>query len=131
MSQLVTLITHGVKVTVLTNYREDQSNPAEGYYLFSYKITIENYSEFVIQLLSRHWHIFDSSGELKEVKGEGVVGHQPTLDPGQFYEYESACNLTTDLGKMQGTYLMKREIDDATFYVNIPEFELAVPSRLN
>ena len=128
---MVTLVTHGIKITVLTKFQEEHSNPEQGNYLFSYKISIENNSDFTIQLLSRHWHIFDSSGEYKEVEGEGVVGIKPVLDPGEFYEYESACNLTTDMGKMNGTYLMQRQLDGAKFYVNIPEFEMIVPSRLN
>ena len=128
---MVTLVTHGVKVSVLVTYRAEQSAPDQGLYLFSYRITIENNSDFTIQLLSRHWHIFDSAGEYREVEGDGVVGEQPVLGAGEFYEYESACNLVTDMGKMHGTYLMKRELDGAKFYVNIPEFEMVVPARLN
>jgi ApaG protein len=128
---MVTQTTHNVKITVKTIYQEDYSSPAHGHYLFSYQITIENYSEYTIRLVSRHWHIFDSSNEHREVEGEGVVGQQPVLEPGENYSYESACNLTSDFGKMHGTYLMERKIDGHKFYVKIPEFQLIVPGKLN
>lgn len=129
--QIVTLVTHGVKVTVRTEFQQEHSNPDQRYYLFAYRVIIENNSDYVVKLLRRRWFIFDSSGEYREVEGEGVVGQQPVLAPGEIYEYESACDLTTDMGKMNGTYLMMREIDGAQFYVNIPEFELVMPARLN
>ncbi len=129
--QTVTLVTHGVKVTVQAEFQYDHSNPDQRYFLFSYRVIIENNSEYVVKLLRRHWFIFDSCSEYREVEGEGVVGQQPVLTPGEVYEYESACNLNTDIGKMNGTYLMMREMDGAQFYVNIPEFELMMPARLN
>lgn len=129
--QTVTLVTHGVKITVQTEYQYNHSNPEQRYYLFSYRVIIENNSDYVVKLLRRHWFIFDSSSEYREVEGEGVVGQQPVLAPGEVYDYESACNLNTDIGRMNGTYLMMREMDGAQFYVNIPEFELITPPRLN
>ena len=78
-------------------------------------------------MIARHWDIYDSSSEHSEVDGEGVVGEQP----GEIFEYESACSLTSDIGKMSGRYLMERKVDKARFYVAIPEFELIVPLRLN
>lgn len=129
--QTVTLVTHGVKITVQTDFQDEHSDTDQNYFLFSYRVIIENNSEFVVKLLKRHWFIFDSNGDYREVEGEGVVGEQPVLAPNEVYEYESACSLSTDIGRMNGTYLMMREMDGAQFYVNIPEFELIVPARLN
>lgn len=128
---MITAVTQGIQITVRSTYQESYSRPEEHHFLFTYRITIENKSEYTVQLMRRHWKIFDSSGENREVEGEGVVGQQPILMPGDVYEYESACNLTTDMGKMLGTYLMERQVDKLRFYVNIPEFEMVIPSRLN
>lgn len=126
-----TEVTHGIRISVETKFQADHSVTEHRHFLFLYRIMIENKSEFTVQLLARHWDIFDSSGELSEVDGEGVVGEQPVLEPGESFEYESACSLTTDIGKMRGTYLMERKVGKARFRVNIPEFELIVPQRLN
>lgn len=126
-----TQLTHGIKISVETKFHAEHSNAENRHFLFLYIITIENKSEYAVQLVSRHWDIFDSSSELSKVDGNGVVGEQPMLEPGEIFEYESACSLTTDIGKMNGTYLMERKIDKARFYVTIPEFELIVPQRLN
>ncbi len=128
---MITLVTQGIQITVRSTYQESYSRPEENHFLFTYRITIENKSEHTVQLIRRHWHIYDSTGEHREVEGEGVVGQQPILMPGDVYEYESACNLTSDMGKMHGTYLMERQIDKLRFYVNIPEFEMVIPARLN
>lgn len=128
---MVTLVTNGIKISVKAEYKSDFSDAEKSYYLFSYHITIENKSDYAVQLLRRHWYIYDSTGEYKEVEGEGVVGEQPIIQPGERHEYESACNLESDIGRMHGTYLMQREIDGAKFYVNIPQFELIFPARLN
>ncbi len=126
-----TQVTHGIKITVETKFQSEHSVADQGHFLFSYFITIENNSDYTVQLISRHWDIFDSGAEHSEVDGEGVVGEKPVLEPGERFEYESACSLTSDIGKMKGTYLMERKIDKARFFVNIPEFELIVPVRLN
>lgn len=128
---MVTQTTHNVTITVKTTFQEEYSSPGHRHYLFSYQITIENNSEYTVQLQRRHWHIFDSSYEYREVEGEGVVGQQPVLAPGESYNYESACNLTTDIGKMHGTYLMERKIDGHKFSVEIPEFHLVAPFKMN
>ena len=128
---MITLVTQGIQITVRSTYQESYSRPEENHFLFTYRITIENKSEHTVQLIRRHWHIYDSSSEHREVEGEGVVGQQPILMPGDIYEYESACNLTSDMGKMHGTYLMERQIDKLRFFVNIPEFEMVIPARLN
>ncbi len=128
---MVTQITKGVKITVRTRFQPAHSRPEMRHFLFTYKILIENRSEYTVQLLRRHWHIFDSNGEHREVEGDGVVGQQPVLMPNEVYEYESACNLVTDIGKMRGIYEMMRIMDKQTFEVEIPEFKLIAPQRLN
>jgi len=124
-------VTHGIKISVDTTYSEENSIPDQNHFLFTYRITIENKSEFTVQLISRHWEIFDSNNERSTVNGPGVVGEQPILEPGEVFEYESACSLETGLGKMHGSYLFERKIDNKTFNVIIPEFLLSVPYILN
>lgn len=114
-----------------TQFQTGYSRPEMNHYIFTYKILIENRGEHSVQLLKRHWYIFDSNGEHREVEGDGVVGQQPVLMPNEVYEYESACNLTTDIGKMHGVYQMIRLIDKEDFSVAIPEFKLIAPYRLN
>ena len=126
-----TKTTEGVKVTVTTNYLPDYSSPVQQHYVFAYKISIENNSEFTVKLLRRHWYIHDATGVVREVEGEGVVGQQPVLEPGESHEYVSGCNLKTGMGKMRGTYLMERLVDGKKFDVTIPEFNLIVPYKLN
>ncbi len=124
-------VTEGINISVDSQFRNEHSVVEQNHYLFTYKIRIENKSEYTVQLISRHWDIFDSANEYSEVEGDGVVGEQPILEPGESFEYESACVITTDIGKMSGTYLMERTIDKARFRVVIPEFELILPQRLN
>jgi ApaG protein len=128
---MVTQITDGVRVSVQTEYQPDYSSPRQAHYVFAYKVTIENASAHTVQLLRRHWYICDSNGIVKEVEGEGVVGQQPVLEPGDMHEYVSGCNLKTDIGKMKGTYLMERVVDGKKMQVIIPEFTLIAPYRLN
>lgn len=128
---MVSEVTEGVKVTVMTEYQPDYSNPDQKHFVFTYKIRIENHSENTVKLLRRHWLIFDANGGAREVEGEGVVGLQPILEPGEIHEYVSGCNLRTDIGKMTGSYLMERIIDEKQFRVVIPSFSLIVPYRLN
>ncbi len=128
---MITEITEGVKVTVVTEFQPEYSSPAQAHYVFTYRISIENTSEYTIQLLRRHWFIYDANGTLREVEGEGVVGQQPVLEPGECHEYISGCNLKTGMGKMKGTYLMERVVDGKHFKVRIPEFMMIVPYRLN
>ncbi|GAA4374944.1 Co2+/Mg2+ efflux protein ApaG [Hymenobacter koreensis] len=123
--------TQGVTVSVSTSYLPDYSSPQQEHFVFAYKIDIRNHSEYTVKLLRRHWHIHDANGVVREVEGEGVVGQQPTLEPGDAHQYVSGCNLKTGIGKMRGTYLMERVVDGRTFEVNIPEFTLVVPFRLN
>ncbi len=128
---MVTEITRGIKVVVETEYQPSYSSPSQYHYVFTYKITIENQSDFTIQLKRRHWHIHDAGFTVREVEGEGVVGQQPVLEPGETHQYVSGCNLKSGLGKMVGTYQMERVVDGAVFPVNVPEFVMIAPLRLN
>jgi ApaG protein len=128
---MIAQITDGVKVTVLTEFQGEYSNPGQDHYVFTYKIRIENNSLYTIQLLRRHWWIYDVLGQHREVEGEGVVGQQPVLEPGQIHEYVSGCNLKSGLGKMVGIYEMHRIVDGTSFEVHIPEFSMMVPWKLN
>ncbi len=127
----MTLITNGIKVSVEVFYHEEQSRPAKARYVFSYRVTIENVGTETVQLLRRHWYIFDSIGETHEVEGEGVIGQQPILMQGETHQYTSKCPLMTSLGKMYGTYLMQNQTDGHTFEAHIPEFRLMAPSLMN
>lgn len=128
---MVTEITEGVKISVETEYQPEYSSPSQYHYVFTYRITIENRSENTLQLLRRHWYIHDANTMLREVEGEGVVGQQPVLEPGQVHKYVSGCNLKSGIGKMRGTYLMERIVDGKTFKVVIPEFTMIVPFKYN
>ncbi len=128
---MVTEISQGVKVSVLTQYQEEYSSPAQYHYVFSYKVRIENVNDFTIQLLRRQWFIYDANGTVREVEGEGVIGQQPFLEPGDVYEYVSGCNLKSGMGKMNGNYLFERVVDEKEFRVSIPEFNMVVPFKLN
>ena len=128
---MVNTITDGVKVSVETIYQPEYSNPANDHFMFAYKINIENVGSYAVQLMRRHWEIFDSNGSKREVEGEGVVGQQPVIEPGKSHEYVSGCNLKTDMGSMKGEYQMLRLLDDVLFDVAIPEFYLIAPYKLN
>lgn len=129
--RMVTEITKGIKVTVETEYQPAYSSPSQYHYVFTYRITIENQSEYTIQLQRRHWYIHDAGFNPREVEGEGVVGQQPVLEPGQAHQYVSGCNLKSGIGKMVGTYLMERIVDGVKVEVNIPAFTMIAPLRLN
>jgi len=128
---MVTAITKGVKISVETEYQPAYSSPVQFHYVFTYKISIENRSDHTIQLRRRHWYIHDAGKDLHEVEGEGVVGQQPILEPGQVHEYVSGCNLKSGMGKMHGTYLMERIVDGKNFEVKIPEFTMIAPFKMN
>jgi ApaG protein len=128
---MVTLTTHGVKITVQSNYEDSHSRPTNRYFIFSYRITIENNTPNTIQLLRRHWYIFDSMSGWSEVEGEGVVSQKPILYPSEEYQYESFCPLVSEAGKIYGTYLMENKTDGTTFFVNIPVFKLVAPCKNN
>ena len=128
---MVSMISEGVEVCVETFYQQDYSNPMQSEYMFAYRISIENHNSFPVKLHRRHWHIFDSSGTYREVEGEGVVGVQPVISPGEKYQYVSGCNLRTEMGRMHGTYQMENLNNKQLFDVNIPPFEMFVPFKNN
>jgi ApaG protein len=125
-----TALTDGIRVTVRSEFRPDRSAPAQNRYLFTYTVRIANEGPLAAKLVSRHWIITDANGERDEVEGEGVVGHQPHLEPGQQFEYTSFCVLKTPLGSMRGTYHMVRD-DGRAFPAEIAPFSLVVPGSLN
>lgn len=119
-----------IRIEVATDYIDDQSEPDEGRYVFSYTITIANHGPVAARLLSRHWVITDANGKIQEVSGDGVVGEQPHLNPGETFRYSSGAILDTPVGAMQGRYRMQTDDGDA-FYAPIPAFTLAVPGLLH
>lgn len=119
--------THGIRVTVRPWYLGDQSNPDDREYIFAYLVRIENVGTETAQLRSRHWYIRDSIGSTYEVVGDGVVGQQPTLAPGDVHEYHSFCVLKSPTGAMHGTYSFCRD-DGSTFDAMIPHFNLIAPT---
>jgi len=120
--------TKKIKVEVHPSYIQDQSDPAQSYYYFSYRVRISNEGEKPVQLLRRHWIIKDAFGQMEEVSGDGVVGQQPTLKPGDIFEYSSFCPLSTPTGSMQGTYYMKASGGEE-IEVEIPMFILSEPNH--
>ena len=114
---------HAFEVQVLPQFLPEQSAPEQGIWSFAYTITITNSGEIPAQLISRHWIITNELGEIEEVKGLGVVGHQPLLKPGESFEYTSGCRLRTASGSMKGSYFCVAE-DGERFEVEIPEFVL-------
>ncbi len=128
---MATAVTQGIRVSVIAHYEADQSAPMDDRYLFSYRITIANRSRSTVQLLRRHWHIFDSLAPRAEVEGPGVVGAVPVLQPGEQFTYTSFCELRSPLGRMEGSYTM-RDLDlDREFDVAIPSFHLQCPIIAN
>jgi ApaG protein len=128
--QLPTAVTHGIRVTVRVTYSDAQSDPARRQWFYLYTIRIANEGERPMQLISRHWIIEDARGEVREVRGPGVVGQQPTLNPGEGFEYTSGCPLETPFGAMRGSYQM---VDDQgrPYEVQIPPFPLRRPGAEN
>jgi len=128
---MASLISEGVLVSVETFYQSDFSNPLQSEYMFAYQITLENFNSFPVKLLSRHWYIFDSNVSHREVEGEGVVGVQPVIQPGEKYQYMSGCNLHTEMGRMYGTYKMENLNSKNIFEVSIPSFDMIAPIKNN
>lgn len=118
------------EVRVSTQFLEDQSNREKGPYVFSYTIEIENLGQTTAQLVRRHWFITDAYKIVHEVQGDGVVGEQPVLKPGEKFEYTSGCPLTTPVGTMKGEYTFVGE-DGQQFAVEVPEFLLSMPRVLH
>jgi ApaG protein len=122
--------TRGVRVEVRAAYVPERSSPADSQYFFAYRIRISNLGEETVQLLSRHWVIGDGDGNTEHVRGPGVVGEQPVLEPGEAFEYTSFCPLPTSIGSMHGSYQMVSASGEA-FDAEIAPFSLAVPTALN
>lgn len=121
-------MTNGVSVEVEPRYLPDESSPANHQFVFAYTVTIANEGSETVQLRTRHWIITDGEGKVEEVKGPGVVGAQPVLQPGQAFRYTSGCVLKTSRGTMHGTYQMYRE--DGTFFdAEIAPFVLSAPTQ--
>jgi len=119
-----------IMVTVKPEYAPEHSDPEQGRFVFIYDITIQNGGKQTVQLISRHWQITDANGRVQEVRGDGVIGEQPVLAPGNEHFYNSFCVLETNVGCMQGSYMMLGE-DGLYFDAPIPAFTLAVPGVLN
>ena len=122
--------TYKIQIVAVVKHLAEQSDEADNRYVFSYTITVTNNGESAVQLLSRHWVITDSNNQVQEVRGQGVVGEQPMIKPGQSFEYTSGTVLSTPVGTMTGSYQMVAE-DGTKFEVSIPKFVLSVPRVLH
>jgi ApaG protein len=120
--------TRNIRVTVQPRYLPDQSDPAKSQYVWEYQVRIENRGDVTVQLRSRHWQITDALGRRKDVKGPGVVGKTPRLEPGQVFEYASGTPLSTPSGFMGGSYQMVSETGE-NFEIEIPTFSLDMPGE--
>jgi ApaG protein len=118
------------QVSVRPQYLPDHSDPEENKFVFAYTVTVRNTGDVTAKLLSRHWVITNAEGRVENVRGDGVVGEQPVLRPGEAFEYTSGCPLETPVGSMRGTYFCVAE-DGTRFEADIPEFVLSMPSRLH
>jgi ApaG protein len=123
-------IQNKIVIEAVPYFIKEQSNPAENRYVFAYTITISNQGEKPAKLLSRQWLITDSNGKIQEVRGDGVVGKQPNLKPGDVFRYTSGAILETAVGVMQGNYFFVEE-DGSQFIAPIPQFTLSIPRTLH
>ncbi len=121
---------NNIQVNVQTRYIEDQSNPEKNYYIFAYTVTIVNKGQQRAKLLTRHWVITDSNHKIQEVRGDGVIGEQPVLKPGEQFVYTSGTMLETSVGTMKGSYQMEAD-DGFQFDATIEEFVLSTPRVLH
>ena len=128
---MVQQVTNGIKISVKTKFEGNRYQNYRMYFSFSYSITIENQSNDSVQLISRHWNIFDSLNNFEIVEGEGVVGKKPILAPKKSYTYSSYGNLTSPIGSMKGFFNMINFTTTKNFRVYIPSFQLTVPAILN
>ncbi|PCH63377.1 MAG: Co2+/Mg2+ efflux protein ApaG [Gammaproteobacteria bacterium] len=122
--------TENILVSVQSSYVPERSEPEHAQWFFTYTVRIANEGDVGVQLISRHWIITDGNGQVQEVRGAGVVGEQPSLKPGDHFEYTSICPLETEFGTMQGSYQMI-STDGVTFDVDIAPFSLSVPNIVN
>ena len=124
-------VTSGIEIRVGSKYEPIFSNEENSEFLFSYSIEITNTNDFPVRLLNRHWHITDGLGNVRQVDGDGVIGKQPIIKSFQNFTYESACDFSTHVGKMQGYYMFKNLENGYTFKVYIPEFMMISQQKLN
>ena len=129
-SFMSTAVTDGIRVEVQSDFRADRSEPQAHRWLFAYTVTIRNEGSAPAQLLARHWVITDGTGHREDVIGDGVVGQQPRLEPGESFRYTSYCVLRTTHGSMQGEYRMVRD-DGGAFDADIAQFSLMIPQMMN
>jgi len=122
-----TEVTKNIRVSVKTNFLSDQSDTENSLWVWSYHILIENNGNDKVQLIDRYWKITDATGIIKEVKGSGVIGEQPTIKPGEFFEYTSGTPLNKSSGFMSGNYRMINE-NNESFFIGVPVFSLDIPS---
>ena len=122
-----TEVTKNIRVSVKTNFLYDQSDAENSLWVWSYHILIENNGNNKVQLIDRYWKITDATGIIKEVKGSGVIGEQPTIKPGEFFEYTSGTPLNKSSGFMSGNYRMINE-NNESFFIGVPVFSLDIPS---
>ena len=122
--------TNKINVEIMPAYIADQSDPSNDHYVFSYTVTIRNEGNKPARLLTRHWVITDGDGQVQEVHGEGVIGEQPRLSPGEHFKYTSGTFMNTPVGTMHGSYQMITDAGE-TFNAEIPNFTLAVPNTLH
>ncbi len=130
MSGSYSATTDGIEVSVEPFYMDDESSPENGEFIWAYMVEIHNGGTEPVQLKSRYWQITDAMGRSEEVRGEGVVGEQPVIEPGETYEYSSHCQLPTDSGIMAGSYSMERPAGDL-LEVAIPAFSLDLPDAIH
>ena len=128
---MIQQITKGIKISITSNFEEKRYQGTQIYYAFNYSITIENQGNDTVQLLSRHWNIFDSLKNIEIIEGEGVIGEKPILKPKQIYTYTSNCFLTSPVGAMNGFYNMVNFNTSQKFKVQIPTFQLTTPATFN
>lgn len=128
---MVSQITRGIKISVLTSFEGTYFKNHKIHFAFSYQVTIENHSKDSVQLISRHWEIYDSLNDIEIVDGEGIIGKKPVLKPGEFHTYSSGCLLSSPYGAMKGHFNMINFTSTKNFKVFIPTFKLCAPFALN
>lgn len=128
---MVSQITRGIKISVLTSFEGTYFKNYKIHFAFSYEITIENHSKDSVQLVSRHWEIFDSLNDIETIDGEGVIGKKPVLKPGETHTYSSGCLLSSPFGAMRGYFNMINFTTTRNFKVVVPTFRLSAPFALN
>ena len=128
---MVQQVTRGIKISVETTFEGTFYKNYKMHYAFGYKVTIENQSKESVQLMARHWKIYDSLNDTETVAGEGVIGKKPVLKPGESHTYSSGCLLTSPFGAMEGHYHMVNFTTTKKFRVKVPTFKLSAPFALN